>query len=261
MGAPCYHLGFGREDLGEHPPVLALICGDPARADRLAGDRRWVEHRSLAAHRGLHSHLCRLPDGRPVLVGTHGMGAPSLSIVVNELISLGIRQIIRMGTCGAIQEHIHAGDLVISSGALCRQGAALDIAPRDYPAVADPFFTTALYRAALSLELPVHLGITASVDTFFEGQERSEVPHLLRRLRGITAEYRDLRLLSYEMECGTLFKMGGVYGFAAACICAVIAERMSGDEVFRQTITGAEDRAMDVVFRMLTDTTWAGGGD
>ena len=59
----------------------------------------------------------------------------------------------------------------------------------------------------------------ASVDTFFEGQERSESsanPHLLRRLRGMIDEYQGLGVLNFEMEAGTLFKMGAVYGFAAA---------------------------------------------
>ncbi len=67
------------------------------------------------------------------------MGAPSLSIVVNELIQVGIKTIIRIGTCGAIQNRIKIGDIIISQAALCRQGAANDIAPPEYPAVADPF--------------------------------------------------------------------------------------------------------------------------
>jgi len=74
--------------------------------------------------------------------------------------------------------------------------------------------------------------VMASTDTFFEGQERarsSANPHLLRRLRGTIDEYHGLGILNFEMEAGTLFKMGGVYGFAAACVCAIIAQR-SDDE-------------------------------
>jgi uridine phosphorylase len=161
------------------------------------------------------------------------MGASSLSIVVNELVQVGIRQIIRIGTCGSIQAHVPVGSIVISSAALCRQGAANDIAPIEYPAAADPFLTVALVKAAQELEIEHYVGITASVDTFYEGQERTDSanPHLMRSLHGITEEYRRLNILNYEMESGTLFKMASVYGFAAACVCGVVAQRTVGENV------------------------------
>jgi uridine phosphorylase len=84
----------------------------------------------------------------------------------------------------------------------------------------------------------------ASTDTFFEGQERtasSANPHLLRRLLGMIDEYRDLGVLSFEMEAGTLFKVGAVYGFAAGCVCAIIAQRTE-DEAPR---VGEKDAAVD----------------
>nr|WP_325034732.1 hypothetical protein [Nostoc sp. 'Lobaria pulmonaria (5183) cyanobiont'] len=95
---------------------------------------------------------------------------------------LGIRQIIRIGTCGAIQSYIPVGSVVISSAALCRQGAAYDIAPVEYPAAANPFLTVALVKAARELKVEHYIGITASVDTFYEGQERidSANPNLMR---------------------------------------------------------------------------------
>lgn len=100
-------------------------------------------------------------------------------------------------------------------------------APVEYPAAADPFLTVALVQAARELQVEHYLGITASVDTFYEGQERTDSanPYLQRRLQGITEEYRRLNVLNYEMECGTLFKMAGVYGFAAGCVCGVVVQR------------------------------------
>ncbi len=226
MSDALYHIGFGRSHLGDQPPTLALLSGDPGRAKYIC-DRYLSEAIPLSEHRGLNSYLGRLANGQPILSATSGMGAPSLSIVVNELFQVGIRQIIRVGTCGSIQPHIHLGEVVISSGALCRQGAANDIAPIAYPAVADPFLTVALAQAAKELGISAHVGITASVDTFYEGQERQDAanPHLLRKLQGITEEYRRLRILNYEMECGTLFKKASVYGFTAACVCGVVAQR------------------------------------
>ncbi len=227
-----YHIGFDRDALGADPPSIALLSGDPERAQMIA--RTYLrDARVLSEHRGLNSYLGALPGGRPILSATSGMGAPSLSIVVNELVQAGIRQIIRVGTCGSIQAHVLPGSVVITRAALCRQGAANDIAPVEYPAAADPFLTVALVRAAREQGVDHHLGITASVDTFYEGQERSESanPHLLRSLRGITEEYRGLNVLNYEMESGTLFKMAGVYGFAAACVCGVIAQRTAGEAI------------------------------
>jgi len=245
-----YHIGFGRDDLGDDPPRIALLSGDPERARTIA-QAHLRDVRVLSQHRGLNSYLGRLPGGRPILSATSGMGAPSLSIVANELVQTGIRQIIRVGTCGSIQAHVLPGSVVITRAALCRQGAANDIAPPEYPAAADPFLTVALVEAARELGIDHHMGVTASVDTFYEGQERSESanPHLLRWLRGITEEYRHLNVLNYEMEAGTLFKMAGVYGFAAACVCGVIAQRTASESVVFDQKATAVDHAIAVALR------------
>lgn len=237
-----YHIDFGREDLGSLSPTIALLSGDPQRANFIA-QTYLHDVRILSENRGLHSYLGYLPNGKPVLSATSGMGAPSLSIVVNELVQVGIQKIIRIGTCGSIQPHIPVGSIVISSAALCRQGAANDIAPVEYPAAADPFLTVALVNAAQELKIAHYLGITASVDTFYEGQERtnSANSNLIRKLEGITEEYRQLNILNYEMEAGTLFKMAGVYGFAAAAVCGVVAQRTVSEDV----ISTSKDMAIN----------------
>lgn len=250
-----YHIGFSPADLGPEPPAISLLCGAPERARQIACETAGVRClKKLSEQRGLHSYLIELDDGQHLLSATSGMGGPSLSIVVNELISVGIRSIIRVGTCGALQADIKPGSVVISKGALCRQGAANDIAPPEYPAVADPFLTVKLVEAAKRLGIPYHLGITASVDTFYEGQERtasSANPHLLRQLRGITQEYRDLNILNYEMEAGTLFKMAGVYNFSAACVCAVLAGRTEGEHIDMDRKQAAEKHAIQVVLEAV----------
>lgn len=245
-----YHIGFGRGDLGPQPPVLAFLSGDPDRA-RYIAERYLTGVKKLSENRGLNSYLGLLPNGRPALSATSGMGAPSLSIVVNELVQVGMRVIIRIGTCGSIQSHVKPGSIVITSAALCRQGAANDIAPIEYPAAADPFLTVALAEAARELGVEHHVGITASVDTFYEGQERtgSANPYLLRALRGITEEYRRLNVLNYEMESGTLLKMGSVYSFAAGCVCGVIAQRTEGEAVLLESKAAAVENAIRVAVK------------
>ena len=236
---------------------IALLSGDPERSHHIAYN--YLHNAQiLSENRGLNSYLAHLPDGKPVLCATSGIGAPSLSIVVNELIGVGITQIIRIGTCGSIQPYIPVGSIVITSAALCRQGAANDIAPIEYPAAADPFLTVALAQAASELNIEYYLGITASVDTFYEGQERrqsSANPYLLRKLHGITEEYQNLNILNYEMEAGTLFKMAGVYGFAAGCVCGVVAQRTEGEKVVLESKSLAVEKAIKVALKAAESLT------
>ena len=228
-----YHIGFSKSDFGVDAPQTVLLSGEPERSQYIAST--YLQNvKPLSEYRGLNSYWGYLPNGTPILVATSGMGASSLSIVVNELVQVGIKQFIRIGTCGSIQPSVSLGSIVVSQAALCRQGAALDIAPIEYPAVADPYLTVALVDTARKLNIPCHLGITASVDTFYEGQERTESSanvNLQPWLKGITATYRQLNILNYEMESGTLLKMAGVYGFAAACVCAVVAQRNEAETI------------------------------
>jgi uridine phosphorylase len=247
MSNRLYHIGFGVDDLPTPIPTFAFLSGDPDRA-RVVAETHFTGARMLSDHRGLTSYVGFL-DGVAVLSCTSGMGGPSTSVVVNELAQVGVRSIVRIGTTGSIQPHVQPGSIIITSAALSRHGAADDIAPPHYPAAADPFLTVALAHAARDLGIEHHVGITASVDTFFEGQERSQSsanPHLLRRMQGITDEYRHLGILNYEMESGTLFKMCSVYGMAAGCVLAVIAQRTVGETVRMDLKDLATERAIAV---------------
>ena len=248
-----YHIGFGKSDFGDNIPETVLLSGEPERSHYIA--RTYLQNvKLLSEYRGLNSYLGNLPNGKAVLVATSGMGASSLSIVVNELAQVGIRQFIRIGTCGSIQPNVSVGSIVVSQAALCRQGAALDIAPPEYPAVSDPYLTLGLVETARKLNIPYHLGITASVDTFYEGQERTESSanlHLQPWLTGITATYRNLNILNYEMEAGTLLKMAGVYGFAAACVCAVVAQRTEAETIFIADKESTVNKAIEVAVKSL----------
>lgn len=81
-----YHIGFSKQDLGDNPPQLALLSGEPERSRYLA-ETFLQNSRLLSDYRGLNSYFGYLPNGKPVLVATSGMGAPSLSIVVNRVVA------------------------------------------------------------------------------------------------------------------------------------------------------------------------------
>lgn len=246
MSETMYHLGFGADAL-QDGTTIALLSGDPDRSELIANEHL-ADGRVLARNRGLDAFAGTLPGGAPVVCATSGMGAPSMSIVVNELVQIGITTIIRIGTSGSIQDHVRTGSVVIAQGAITNQGAADDIAPPRFPAAADPFLTVELARAATDLGLTNHVGILASTDTFYEGQERSASsanPHLIRRVRGMIDEYADLGVLSFEMEAGTLLKMGLVYGFAAAAVVGIIAQRTEDEH----PDLAAKDVAVDGAIR------------
>jgi uridine phosphorylase len=254
-----YHIGFSEKDLDGIE--VALLSGDPGRATKIAGashdanQNKYLQlERRLSEGRGLNSYIACYPDGKRILSATSGMGSPSLSIVVNELAQVGIRQIIRVGLTGSIQDDVHEGSVVITRASLCRQGAANDIAPVDYPAAANPFVTVALVEAARKLGVDWHMGLTASVDTFYEGQERIDTTynkHLLRSLDGVVEEFRNLNLLNFEMESGTLFKMANVYGLAAGCICAVANRRTRTEKILPDARVIAEDSAIRVALEAV----------
>ena len=246
-----YHIGFGMSDLGTKPPQVAFLSGDPGRAKRIA-EEYLSDVQVLSENRGLFSYLGFLGD-KAVLSATSGMGAPSLSIIANELVQVGINTMIRVGTTGSIQDHVKAGSIVVSSAAFTRQGAANDIAPVEYPAVADPFLTVKLAETAQALGADYHVGITASVDNFFEGQGRvgSANSHLIRAQQGVIEEYQHLNILNFEMEAGTLFKMGSVYGFKAACVCGVIAERTDSEGIVLEQKDKAVTNAIKVAVKTV----------
>ncbi|HEV8056395.1 MAG TPA: hypothetical protein VGP51_07905, partial [Nocardioidaceae bacterium] len=109
MSDRLYHIGFGRSDLPKDT-TLALLSGDPDRSKLIAAEHL-DDMAVLSRHRGLDSFVAHLASGRPVVCATSGMGAPSMSIVVNELVQAGIGTIIRIGTSGSIQERVKSGSV------------------------------------------------------------------------------------------------------------------------------------------------------
>ena len=97
---------------GVHPHVV--VCGDPARADRIAAT---LENAILLSHKREYRAHNGTYRGTPVTVCSHGIGAPGAAIAFEELIVAGGRTIIRVGTCGGLQPDIRSGDLVIATAA------------------------------------------------------------------------------------------------------------------------------------------------
>jgi uridine phosphorylase len=220
--AEVFHLGLAAAML--RGATLAIVPGDPGRVAHIA--ETTDDAQPLASNREFTSALGSL-DGTPVVVCSGGIGGPSTSIAVEELAQLGVRTFLRVGTTGAIQPHIEPGDIIVSTAAARLDGASLHFAPIEYPAVADFDCTTALVAAARAAGIEPHIGVTASSDTFYPGQERYDTfsGRVVQRFRGSMAEWQSMGVLNYEMEAATLFTMCSSQGLRSGCIAGVLVNR------------------------------------
>ncbi|WP_417605147.1 uridine phosphorylase [Oceanimonas baumannii] len=239
-----FHLGITDEDL--QGATVAILPGDPERVERIA--EHLANPRHLASKREFTSWLGDL-DGKPVVVCSTGIGGPSTSIAVEELAQLGVRTFLRIGTTGAIQPEVEVGDIIITTGAVRLDGASAHFAPMAFPAVADFDCTSALVDASREQGVAPHVGITASSDTFYPGQERYDThsARLLRRFQGSMKEWQTMGVLNYEMESATLLTMCASQGLKAGCVAGVIVNRTKQETPDESTLKNIEQSAIEIV--------------
>lgn len=226
--------------------TLAIVPGDPKRPELIAAALDDPKH--LATNREFTSWLGRI-DGTPIVVCSTGIGGPSTSIAVEELAQCGVTTFLRVGTTGAIQPHIGVTDVIVTQAAVRLDGASHHFAPAEYPAASTFECTRALVEAADASGIPSHVGITASSDTFYPGQERYDTVsgRVIPRFRGSAEEWQALGVLNYEMESATLFTMCSANGWRAGCVAGVLVNRHLQETPNPETIETAERNAISVV--------------
>jgi uridine phosphorylase len=226
--------------------TLAIVPGNPARAEPIAAATDRSE--PLAVRREFTSYLGWLGD-KPIVACSTGIGGPSVSIAVEELAQLGVRTFLRVGTTGAIQPGIQPGDVIVTTGAVRLDGASHHFVPPEYPAVADFACTTALVEAARAAGIDPYVGITASSDTFYSGQERYDTysGRVVRRFRGSLDEWQSMGVLNYEMESATLFTMCSSQGLHAGCVAGVLVNRTEQETPDEEVAKRIEATSIGVV--------------
>lgn len=250
-----YHLDLTEEKL--QGATIAVVPGDPARAVPIAAGTDRAEF--LISNREFTSWLGWIDD-TPIVACSTGIGGPAVSITVEELAQLGVRTFIRLGTTGGIQPGIDPGDIIVTTGAVRLDGASSHFAPMEFPAVADYSVTNALVGAARSLDVEPHVGITASSDTFYPGQERYDTytGYVTRRFRGSLADWQAMGVLNYEMEAATLFTMCSTMGLRAGCICGVLVNRAETETPSEETARRIESTTVaitvEAIRRLIADT-------
>ncbi len=192
-----YHIQVARGEVGRY----VILPGDPKRcaliAEYLDDPRLIADNREFVTYTGVL-------DGERVSVTSTGIGGPSASIAMEELVRCGADTFIRVGTCGGMQPEIHSGDLVIATGAVRMEGTSKEYAPIEYPAVPDLTVTNALVDAASEMGVPFHTGVVQCKDAFY-GQHEPEVMPVGYELENKWEAWKKLGCLASEMESAALF--------------------------------------------------------
>ncbi len=180
-----------------------LLPGDPGRALALA--QLLLDQPLMFNHnRGLWGYTGVAGDGQPLTVQSTGMGGPSAAIVLHELISLGVKRAIRVGTCGALSDALCLGELVVAREAIAADGTSAALGA-DGLTRADGPLSEALARVASTC----HDGRIVSTDLFYEPDHR--------RAR----EWDTAGAIAIEMEASSLFAVGAAAGIQVACVLTV----------------------------------------
>lgn len=181
-----------------------LLPGDPHRALSVA-QSVLATPRMFNHHRGLWGYTGEAPDGRLLTVQATGMGGPSAALVVEELIDLGARELVRIGTCGALVPELELGDMLVAVEVIPADGAstALGASGRVLP---DARLTEALLA-------PIGGGRAAaakivSTDLFYDERDLAD--------RWIAEGG-----VAVEMETAAVLQVARRRGVAAACLLAV----------------------------------------
>ncbi len=239
-----YHIGLGPGELAEY----ILLPGDPDRTSRIASRLESIEveqrHREFATVTGRFR-------GQRVSVVSTGIGTDNVEIVVAEILAITERPtFIRVGSCGALQPEMSLGDLAITTGAVRLESTTSFFVHDGYPAVADYEAVAALIEAAERLGHRYHVGITATAPGFFGAQGRP-IPQLPIRYPDLAEDMARQRVMNFEMEASALLVLASLGRCRAGVVCAVYANRTTGDFVSGDQKDAAEAACVETGLESL----------
>ena len=185
-----------------------LLPGDPLRAKYIA-ETYLEDTRQVNAERGLLGFTGTW-KGKPVSVQGTGMGCPSATIVFEELIQLGCKKLIRVGTSGGLQAHHQLGDLIVALTAVPADSTAMHLVGNEphCPTASWELIHEAVHIAKHS-EQHLHVGPIVSSDLFYNPNE------------GQYERWSSRGVLAVEMEASALFTVAALRGVQSACLLTV----------------------------------------
>lgn len=201
-----------------------LMPGDPLRAKYIA-ETYLDQVTQVTSVRGMFGYTGQY-KGQKLSVMGHGMGIPSCSIYAKELITeYGVKNLIRVGSCGAVRDDVHVRDIVIAMSASTDSNVnRTRFLGHDFAATADFTVLCALVNAAKEKALAHKVGVFFSADLFYDP------------CPDIHATLKKYGILGVEMEAAGMFGVAAEYGARAGCICTV------SDHILREEYTTAEER-------------------
>lgn len=212
-----YHIGLKEGDVGEY----VILPGDPKRCEKIA---KYFDDAKLVADRREFITYTGYLNGVKVSVTSTGIGGPSASIAMEELVKVGAKYFIRVGTCGGMDLDVKSGDLVIATGAIRMEGTSKEYAPIEFPAVANYDIVTALINSAKKMNSPYHVGIVECKDSFY-GQHSPELMPVNYELQNKWNAWLKLGCLASEMESAALFIVASYLKVKVGSIFLVVANQ------------------------------------
>ena len=212
-----YYIGLKEGDDVEY----VILSGDIKRCEKIA---KYFDNAKLVADRREFTTYTGYLNGVKVSVTSTGIGGPSASIAMEELVKVGAKYFIRVGTCGGMDLDVKSGDLVIATGAIRMEGTSKEYAPIEFPAVANYDIVTALINSAKKLDLPYHVGVVECKDSFY-GQHSPELMPVNYELQNKWNAWLKLGCLASEMESAALFIVASYLKVKVGSIFLVVANQ------------------------------------
>jgi uridine phosphorylase len=212
-----YHLHIQKGDVGRY----VILPGDPKRVPLIASFLE--DAHEVADSREFVTYTGKL-DGTPVSVTSTGIGGPSASIAMQELVKCGADTFLRMGTCGGIALPVMGGDAVIATGAVRMEGTSREYAPIEFPAVANYDVVTAVKKTAEKMGIRHHLGIVQCKDSFY-GQHDPQLMPVSYELQNKWEAWKRLGVLASEMESAALFTVASYLNVRCGSVFFVVGNQ------------------------------------
>jgi DeoD family purine-nucleoside phosphorylase len=215
-----------------------LLPGDPLRA-RYIAETFFEDGRQVNGERGMLG-FSGTYEGRPISVQASGMGCPSAAIVVEELVQLGVKRVVRVGTCGGLQPDMALGDLVVAVAATAADGTVSTYTGGEpYSPTADFEVVHAAVHEAKHRGQAVRVGSVVSSDVFYNPDT------------GIAQRWSDRGILAVEMEAAVLFTVAAMRRISAGCLLTVSDVVVEGEfvRISDEELRAAVDRMTELGIR------------
>lgn len=212
-----YHLQIRKGDVGRY----VILPGDPKRCEKIA---KYFDAPRLVADSREYVTYTGYLDGQKVSVTSTGIGGPSASIAMEELVQCGADTFLRVGTCGGMDLSVKGGDLVVASGAIRMEGCSKEYAPIEFPAVANIEVVNALMKAAKKKGYTYHTGVVQCKDSFY-GQHEPETKPVSYELMNKWEAWLRLGCLASEMESAALFVAASYLKVRAGSVFLAVANQ------------------------------------